>query len=454
MSSVVPRTPAAPSSIGPYRVLRELGRGGMGIVFEAEHPERETRVAIKTLRPHLQDAPQSVQRFLREGRVACRIQHPHVVRLREVGSEGGAPYLVMDLLDGVHLGTRLAREGPMPITELVELMLPIVAAVAAAHAAGVVHRDLKPSNIMLASGPQGEVVPKVLDFGTSKFREQEPEELLTTTGQMLGTLYYMAPEQARAPKSADARSDQYSLGLILYECATGRKPFSAESAYDIMQAIMAAPVALPSTLQKGLPKQLDRIVMRAIRRVPEERYPSVAALGLALLELAPASTRRRWEPELTRVAAEEPNTAADVLATGLEAGFATTLSETGGARVARVTSDKSQSAERSPALRFGAIVVCALTLAVWIAYSIHDVPAARRPAQARPAAPPALVREARPAPQAPSAAPALSNVAPARAAIEHAPSSEQPKSAARSRPKNAPRSEMVRLGDNGAPILE
>jgi serine/threonine-protein kinase len=290
--------PRASTSIGPYRIVRELGRGGMGLVHEAVHRQLGRRVAIKTLRSHLLEDDAHIRRFVREGRAACRVAHPHVVEIFELGSHAGAPYLVMDLCEGIHLGAHLEQQGPLPLSLLIELMLPILAAVSAAHAAGVVHRDLKPSNIMLARGRDGAISPKVLDFGTSKLREQEPQESLTVSGTVLGTLHYMAPEQARAPKDADARSDQYSLALILYECATGKKPFLAESVYEILRAIMTRPVAAPSALRADLPAAFDAVVMRAMSRAARDRYPSVAALGLALLPLASAEARERWQREL------------------------------------------------------------------------------------------------------------------------------------------------------------
>ena len=263
-----------PASIGPYRVLREVGRGGMGIVYEAEHAQLGKRVAIKMLRTHLLEDQANVQRFLREGRAACHIRHPHVVEIHELGSHEGAPYLVMDLLDGVHLGSRLEHEGMLPLPLLVDLMLPVVSAVSAAHAAGVVHRDLKPSNIMLSLGRDGSTLPKVLDFGASKFNVQGIDDpTLTITGAMLGTLHYMSPEQTRAPKDADARSDQYSLGLLIYECATGKKPFAAQSVYELMQAIMTAPCEPPSKRNPALPQAFDEVILRAMRRDPATRYP-------------------------------------------------------------------------------------------------------------------------------------------------------------------------------------
>lgn len=294
-----------PARLGGYRVVRELGRGGMGLVYEAVHARLGKRVAIKVLRPHLLESPGSVERFVREGRAACRVVHPNVVAVHELGEHAGTPYLVMDLLEGEHLGEQLERTGPLPLSQLCDLMAPIIAAVSAAHAAGVVHRDLKPSNIMLARGYDGAIVPKVLDFGTSKLSSAHAEQALTLTGAVLGTLHYMPPEQVHAPSDADAYSDQYALGAILYECATGMRPFAGDGYYELMQAIMTAPLVPPRELAPTLPAAFDETIRRAMRRRPRERFPSVASFGREVLHFASEPTRRAVAVELDRAIAYE-----------------------------------------------------------------------------------------------------------------------------------------------------
>jgi serine/threonine-protein kinase len=272
----------------------------MGTVFEAENVRLEKRVALKALHEHLALENISVARFLREGRAASQVTHPHVVTVFELGEENGLPYLVMELLDGADLGEHLRRHGPLPMAELASLMLPVISALCAAHRAGVVHRDLKPSNIILAKDAFGAVMPKVVDFGISKIESDAGVDSLTQTQSVLGTVYYMSPEHTRSARNADARSDQYSLGVILYECATGVRPFSGDSTYEVMHAIMTAPVEAPSARApaRDIPPQLDALVVRALAKRPEDRFPSLEALGAALLELADAATRERWAREL------------------------------------------------------------------------------------------------------------------------------------------------------------
>lgn len=276
--------------LGPYRVLRRVGSGGMGTVFEAEDTALGHRVAVKLLHPHLAGRQGAVQRFLREGRTAARIRHPNVVQVFALGLEGEIPYLAMELLHGDDLSVVIAREGRLSVEAALDLVLPVVAAVAAAHEAGVIHRDLKPSNVCLSRGPGGQACPKVVDFGVSKVISGDCTAHLTVSNSVVGTTAYMAPEQVRGANTS-FRSDQYSLAAMLYQCITGELPFSGESVYEVMESIITTPLAAPSARASGLSPALDTAVLRAMSRDPEHRFPTVRAFGAALLPLASERTR-------------------------------------------------------------------------------------------------------------------------------------------------------------------
>lgn len=216
--------------LGPYRLVRRLGRGGMGEVWLAEHEQIKSQVAIKLVLadPHDEDA---AARFLREARATARIRHPGIVAVSDFGERsGGGAYLVMELLDGESLAERLQR-GPLRLSLVLELGVQIAEALAAAHAADVIHRDLKPANVFLVpdAAAREAVRAKLLDFGVAKAIGASADELgHTTTGAVVGTPVYMAPEQCTSSRGAvDHRADLYALGVLLYEMATGTPPFAA-----------------------------------------------------------------------------------------------------------------------------------------------------------------------------------------------------------------------------------
>jgi serine/threonine-protein kinase len=281
--------------LGPYRLARVIARGGMATVFEAQDERSGRSVAVKVLHAHLAEHG-GAARFLREGRIVSSVVHPNVVSIVDVGEHKGTPYLVMEYLEGHDLAVELSARKRLPWHELAQLMLPVLGGVAAAHAARVVHRDLKPSNILLARGQSGEVTPKVVDFGISKIVGIGTGAAdATASDVVMGTPSYMAPEQMRGAALADERSDQYSLGVILYVAATGRKPFEGDTIFEVVRSIMSAPVTPPSDIAGDLPPGFDDVVLRAMSRRPEDRYTDVNALATALDALRSGAECERRE---------------------------------------------------------------------------------------------------------------------------------------------------------------
>jgi serine/threonine-protein kinase len=272
---------------GKYRVVRQLGEGGMGLVFEAEHLRLGQRVAIKFLRAEVLAMPDAVARFEREARACCRIRGPHVARVLDVDSdEGGRPYIVMELLRGRDLEAELGHRGALPLAEAVDWVLQACAAVAEAHAAGIVHRDLKPSNLFL-SEERGTRVLKVLDFGISKIACEDRSEALTSAGLTVGTPLYMSPEQVRCSRDVDARTDVWSLGVILYELVAGVPPFMGNTTAAIAAIVADATPSLREA-RPDVPAGIEHVVATALAKTATHRFPSVEAFGAALMPFASA----------------------------------------------------------------------------------------------------------------------------------------------------------------------
>ena len=298
----------AASVLGQYSVRGKIGSGGMSDVYDAIHASLDKRVAIKTLKKRFLDDKSVVTRFLREGQLASRIRHPNIVDITDVGLIGGLPCLVMEHLEGESLDAvvRRGKEGtPIPVSELVDLLLPVIAAVDFAHEHGILHRDLKPSNIFLARAWNGDVVPKVLDFGISKLVHESAQSALTTDSAFVGTPHYASPELIRADKAADHRSDGYAMGVILYEGTTGTRPFASRGPgfVTLALAICDGGFPPPRSLNPALPEEFERVILRAMALNPEDRFPSMRALGLALLPFASERARMIWMPSFAVPAA-------------------------------------------------------------------------------------------------------------------------------------------------------
>jgi serine/threonine-protein kinase len=270
----------------------------MGDVYDAVHTSLDKRVAIKTLRRRFLEDEIVVTRFLREGQLASRMRHPNIVDVTDCGVIDGLPCLVMEHLEGETLGQVIKREGALPVAALVDVLLPIIAAVDFAHDHGLLHRDLKPSNIFLSRSWNGETVPKVLDFGISKLVSESADAALTTDSAFVGTPHYASPESVRAEKALDRRTDQYSMGVILYEGATGQRPYvdKGGSFLTMAMAICKGDYPTPRALKPELPEAFERVILRAMALRADDRFLSMRLLGEALLPFASERARVIWTP--------------------------------------------------------------------------------------------------------------------------------------------------------------
>ncbi|HVY46915.1 MAG TPA: serine/threonine-protein kinase, partial [Minicystis sp.] len=273
---------------GKYRIERVLGMGGMGVVMAAMHLELGERVALKFVKL-ADDAGEVVERLRREARITFRLRGPHVARLLDVGSlPSGAPFLVLEYLEGEDLARVLARRGPLPIDEAVEYVVQACEAVGEAHRLGVVHRDLKPSNLFLTKAADGTPLVKVLDFGVAKALgpPSAGAEAITTTSAVVGTPLYMSPEQVRGAKHVDVRSDVWGLGIIMHELVSGAPPFAPGPASAVCAAIAADPPEKLRARRLDAPEALERVVLRCLEKDPARRFETVSMLAAALAPFA------------------------------------------------------------------------------------------------------------------------------------------------------------------------
>ncbi|MCC6527398.1 MAG: serine/threonine protein kinase [Polyangiaceae bacterium] len=275
-----------------YRLCELIGEGGMSAIYDAEHLGLSRHVAIKVLHPSLSADPRAMARLQHEAQVVSAIGHPSICAIYDLGTtEDGSPFLVMERLYGRTLADRLAKEGPMAFRELVAVLRQVLAALAAAHAKGIVHRDLKPENIFLERPKTGgRSSTKLLDFGISKSAfagaDSSDAPRPSQPGMVLGTPYYMAPEQARGDSGLDQRVDLWAIGVILYEALSGRRPFVAPNYNALLVKILTSDPRPLDRLVDGMPAALSALVARALRKLPEDRFQSAADFQSALSSVA------------------------------------------------------------------------------------------------------------------------------------------------------------------------
>ncbi len=268
-----------------YKVGRLLGEGGMGAVYEAENTWTRRRVAVKVMRPEFARDPEATQRFLREAQSAAQVDHPNVVSVLDLGRDTatGSLFIVQEFLVGRELRAFIDERGAVPAEEALALMLPVVDGLVAAHSLGVVHRDLKPENIFLAESRTGRVVPKLIDFGIAKALRPRDNEFRTLIGQTMGTPGYMSPEQARGDIDVDARSDVWSIGVVLYELLSGRIPFEDDPSPQVVLARVLTQAPLPiERLVPSIADDLRATLARALQPDRDERYPDMQSFHAAL----------------------------------------------------------------------------------------------------------------------------------------------------------------------------
>jgi serine/threonine-protein kinase len=276
---------------GKYELTEKLGEGGMGSVWRAEHLTLNSPVAVKLLDPNIAQSDDGLSRFLREAQAAAALRSSHVVQTFDYGVADGVPYIVMELLVGESLSTHLAKRGSLTARETSLLLKQVGRAVAKAHTAGIIHRDLKPDNVFLVETDGEEFTAKVLDFGIAKTTTgigASTTGSKTRTGALLGTPYYMSPEQAQGIKEVDYRSDLWALAVIAFECLTGKRPFDSEALGDLLIRICTAPPPIPSRFGVTLPG-FDEWFARAAHRDPEQRFSSATDMARAFAHLVDPS---------------------------------------------------------------------------------------------------------------------------------------------------------------------
>ncbi len=351
---------------GRFRLNRMIGRGGMGSVWHATHLGLDIPCAVKFMEGESSQSPEAQARFEREAKSAAQLRSPHVVQILDHGVSDGTPYIAMELLDGEDLGKRLQRLGVLHPRDLSVIVTQVCRALTKAHAMGIVHRDLKPDNIFLVHDDDREIA-KVLDFGIAKSSAATLEGSNTKTGAMLGTPYYMSPEQAQGVKTVDFRSDLWSLAVIVYQCATGRLPFESEALGDLLMKIIIQPLPVPSQVANVAPG-FDAWWERASSRDPGGRFQSAKefAESLQIVFGVSQATDSVDMPQIRAMLASTPNpaqrTAALAQSNPLARSNPLAISATTGAPMARTFSE--EGAPPLPVKKSGMVVALASIVVV------------------------------------------------------------------------------------------
>jgi eukaryotic-like serine/threonine-protein kinase len=353
-------------TVGNYEVRAKIGEGGMGVVYLAEHPRITKKVAVKVLNASLQgDHDDHLRRFLNEARAASEIRSDHVIDIFDFGElPEGAPYLVMEWLEGEPLSNLIRTSGPVPVERALHILRGITRALAAAHQRGVVHRDLKPDNVFLVERNGDRDFVKVLDFGIAQLADTGENTRRTATGTLIGTPAYMSPEQCRGLRSVDHRSDIYSLGVIAYELTTGKLPFTAEGLGNLLLAHLFQTPPAPAELNPAVPADVSAAIMKALAKEQDQRFASATEL-LATLERGGKTVPPTEALPLPPAAAYRPT---EVLGTSPRPQANTTLS--------RASTDLPAVSAAPPAtagsdlrarllIPIGAVAVLAVSALVW-----------------------------------------------------------------------------------------
>jgi eukaryotic-like serine/threonine-protein kinase len=379
-------------TFGNYRVTELIGEGGMGVVYLAEHPGIGRRAAVKILRPGLTENPELAKRFFNEARAANAIRHPGIVEVFDCGTlPSGTSYIVMELLEGENLASRLRNRGPLPVDDARRIGAQTASALAAAHAAGIVHRDLKPDNLYLVPDDRDATMElvKVLDFGIAKLGQQGSNinSVRTRTGSVMGTPAYMSPEQCRGTREIDHRSDIYSLGVIIFEMLCGRPPFVSEGFGEMVHLHISQPPPPPRTINPAIPEEIERLILWCLAKEPDERMQTMGDVHAAL-------TGRPTPAARPTAKAARPQTPAPVTTP-------TTFTQAGAGAIATDVRGGRSRGRRASAFVLGALAIGGV--AFWLTRGSRQAETVTVTSAARPIAPAVA---AVPAVAAPPAVPA------------------------------------------------